>query len=159
MRSFYLAPPWTGGNSVQRSASYDSSTGLTRQIGCHDASGATMAGRRFLRFHGRCFTMSRFAQVFPVAALLLGTNALVAAQPDPAESSRAEQARAALEQRFTAADVNADGRLSRAEAQAGMRWVHRNFDRIDSSASGAVTLAQIERHAATQAAARRGASR
>lgn len=103
--------------------------------------------------------MPRFVLVSPVAALLLGTTLLVAAQTPPAASSRAEKARATLQQRFSAADGNADGRLSRAEAQAGMRWVHRNFDSIDSSRSGAVTLEQIERHAATQAASRRDAAR
>lgn len=92
------------------------------------------------------------------AVLLLGAGAHAAAQT-PAAGSRAEKARATLQQRFAAADGNADGRLSRAEAQAGMPWVHRQFDAIDTAHSGTVTLAQIESHAVAQGAARSRAAR
>ena len=49
-----------------------------------------------------------------------------------------------LGERFTAADTNADGRLSRDEAKAGMPRVAANFDRIDAQKRGYVTVEDIK---------------
>jgi len=52
-----------------------------------------------------------------------------------------------LEARFSAADVNHDGKLTRSEAQAGMPRVASYFDAIDTGHRGYVTLEQIEQFA------------
>jgi EF hand len=47
-------------------------------------------------------------------------------------------------ERFKKADTNGDGKLSRAEAEAGgMKMVARNFDAIDTNKDGFVTPAEI----------------
>lgn len=79
-----------------------------------------------------------FAVVLLCAA---GVTSNVSAQG--ADSARQEKMRADLQKRFTAADTNADGRLSRDEAKAGMPRVYRNFDAIDAEKTGAITLEQI----------------
>jgi hypothetical protein len=60
-----------------------------------------------------------------------------------ADDARMEKARAQLQKRFTAADTNADGRLSRDEAKAGMPRVYKQFDSIDSDKAGSITIDQI----------------
>ena len=49
----------------------------------------------------------------------------------------------ALAQRFAAANVTHDGRLTRAQAQAGMPVVAQNFDAIDIDRKGFVTLPEV----------------
>ena len=49
-----------------------------------------------------------------------------------------------LEQKFTAADKDADGKLTLAEAEAGMPRVAKNFARIDKDGKGYVTLEQLK---------------
>jgi hypothetical protein len=49
-----------------------------------------------------------------------------------------------LETRFVNADKNHDGKLTLAEAQAGMPRMAVYFDQIDSTHSGAITLDQIK---------------
>ena len=58
-------------------------------------------------------------------------------------SSRAGKFDAQLEKRFTAADKNGDGQLSRDEAKAGMPMVYKRFDSIDVEHKGYLTLDQI----------------
>jgi hypothetical protein len=67
-----------------------------------------------------------------------------------AESARQEKMRADLEKRFRAADTNADGRLSRDEAKAGMPRIYRNFDAIDTDKKGSISLEQIAAFAEKQ---------
>lgn len=62
-------------------------------------------------------------------------------------------------ERFAAADTDHDGMLSRAEAQKGMPFVAKNFDRIDTAKTGRISLADItkyveERRAKLNAAAK-----
>lgn len=57
-----------------------------------------------------------------------------------AQSSTAAQAEA----RFKTADADQDGKLTKAEAKAGMPRIHTNFDRIDTNKDGFVTLAEIK---------------
>jgi hypothetical protein len=52
-----------------------------------------------------------------------------------------------LEARFSAADVDHDGKLTQSEAQGGMPRVATYFDAIDTGHRGYVTLAQIEQFA------------
>lgn len=61
-----------------------------------------------------------------------------------AQDARMQQ----LQSRFEAADTNHDGKLTRAEAQAGMPRVARNFDQIDAGHKGYVTLDDIAQYAA-----------
>lgn len=70
--------------------------------------------------------------------------ALLVASPAFAQSTMQQK----LEARFAAADVDHDGKLTRAEAQTGMPRVAQHFDEIDSAHVGYVTLPQIEQFAA-----------
>lgn len=46
--------------------------------------------------------------------------------------------------RFQAADKDKDGKLTKAEAKAGMPRIHVNFDRLDTAKRGYLTLAQVK---------------
>lgn len=89
--------------------------------------------------------LRRFAAA--LACLVVGTAHAQSALPD---ASHRDTQRSELTQRFAAADTNADGRLSRDEAKAGMPRVYRAFDAIDSTHAGSITLAQIEAYLASQ---------
>lgn len=82
----------------------------------------------------RRLQISGWAKCFAVA--LLATTILSAR----AETSRDEQ----IDERFAAADTNHDGKLTLAEAEAGMPRVAANFSKIDADHSGTVTLAEIK---------------
>ena len=69
-------------------------------------------------------------------AVLVAATAWSAA----AQSTRDQQ----IAERFAAADTNHDGKLTLAEAQAGMPRVAANFQKIDADKNGTVTLAEIE---------------
>ena len=71
-----------------------------------------------------------------VAALLVS--------PAFAQDARMQQ----LQSRFEAANTNHDGKLTKAEAQAGMPLVAKNFDQIDAAHKGYVTLDDIAQFAA-----------
>ena len=58
-----------------------------------------------------------------------------------------------LAQRFAAANVTHDGRLTREQAERGMPLVARNFDAIDMDQKGYVTLPEIRAFAAQRRAA------
>ncbi|MDB5807833.1 MAG: EF-hand protein [Betaproteobacteria bacterium] len=87
----------------------------------------------------------------------LGVLPMVAcAQTDAGgNSARGEKMRAAFEQRFTKADANGDGKLSKTEAQA-MPRVAKNFDSIDADHDGFVTKAEIGQAMMAQRAAKGG---
>ncbi len=55
-----------------------------------------------------------------------------------------------IEERFKAADADHDGKLTLAEAKAGMPRVARGFDKIDKDKKGYLTVEQIKAFAATQ---------
>ena len=48
------------------------------------------------------------------------------------------------EERFAAADKNADGKLTLEEAQAGMPRIASNFKKIDANNDGFVTIEEIK---------------
>ncbi len=83
-----------------------------------------------------------FAAVLLFAACFTSN---VAAQS--ANSARQEKLRTDLQKRFTAADTNSDGRLSRTEAKSGMPRVYRSFDAIDAEKIGSISLEQIAAYA------------
>lgn len=55
-----------------------------------------------------------------------------------------------IEERFKAADKDGDGKLTLAEAKAGMPKVAKGFDKIDKEKKGYVTVDQIKAFAASQ---------
>ncbi len=88
-----------------------------------------------------------FCVVFILAATLAGCAR--------GQGPRAARAAQELQQRFALADRNADGRLDREEARAGMPWVHANFDVIDVQRTGAVSMEQVRQHALANARQRK----
>ncbi|RDS79887.1 EF-hand domain-containing protein [Dyella monticola] len=93
--------------------------------------------------------MRKIHSVFLVA-LLLPVIATAAPQTSP-DSPRAQQMMRMLEQRFAAADTNHDGKLTLAEAQAGMPRVAQHFADIDTNHQGYITLDQIKLFMASRA--------
>lgn len=81
--------------------------------------------------------------------LLLAACSFAACAQAP-DGGRVAQMRAELNKRFAAADINVDGRLTRDEARGKMPRVYRDFDAIDTTHAGAVTMAQIEAYAVAQ---------
>lgn len=79
-------------------------------------------------------------------AALLFIAAALASQPVLAQGGMAKQ----LQARFTAADVNHDGKLTKPEAQAGMPRLAPFFDQIDPDHTGSITFAQITAFMAQQ---------
>ncbi|MBA2723512.1 MAG: EF-hand domain-containing protein [Methylibium sp.] len=57
-----------------------------------------------------------------------------------AQGAHAEQ----LEERFTAADKDGDGKLTLEEAKAGMPRVAKGFSRIDKDKNGHITLDELK---------------
>lgn len=74
--------------------------------------------------------------------MLLATFAVSSAF---AQNTMMEKVRA----RFNAADTDHNGRLTLAEAQAGMPRVAKNFDGIDADHKGYVTIDDISRFIAS----------
>lgn len=79
--------------------------------------------------------MKRIGMTIVVA--LMATSAF-------AQDARMQQ----LQSRFAAADAHHDGKLTLAEAQAGMPLVAKHFGQIDAAHKGYVTLDEIEKFAA-----------
>ncbi len=55
-----------------------------------------------------------------------------------------------IEERFKAADKDHDGKLTLAEAKAGMPRIAKGFDKIDKDKKGFLTVDQIKAFAASQ---------
>jgi len=89
-----------------------------------------------------------------LAAATLATVAGLAAAQGAQGSERAQKRVAQMQQRFAAADANGDGKLTKAEADGKMPYVHQHFDEIDAGHTGYVTLADIGQYARSQRAAR-----
>ncbi|MBM7124701.1 EF-hand domain-containing protein [Dyella flava] len=85
-----------------------------------------------------------------LTVLLLPAIAVAAPQTSM-NSPRAQQMMRMLEQRFDAADTNHDGKLTLAEAQAGMPRVAQHFADIDTNHQGYITLDQIKAFMASRA--------
>lgn len=89
-------------------------------------------------------------------AFLIGVTAAGGALAQQADAGRARQMGAELQKRFTAADVNGDGKLTKDEAKNGMPFVYKHFDEIDTGKTGAITMRDIAAYAAAQRATRKG---
>ena len=72
--------------------------------------------------------------------------------PPPPGASAYPSSDSGLAQRFAAANVTHDGRLTRGQAATGMPMVARNFDTIDVDHKGFVTLPEIRTFAADRRA-------
>jgi len=91
------------------------------------------------------------------ATLAFGAHAAFA-QDAGVKSDRAakiEKAKAELDKRFTDADADHDGKLSRDEAKAGMPKVYEHFDEMDTAKTGFVTKEQVQAEAIKLASERR----
>jgi|SRR6478672_13129994 hypothetical protein len=73
--------------------------------------------------------------------------------PQPIQPGAYRQQGDALSQRFAAANVTHDGRLTREQAEAGMPLVAQDFDAIDIDSKGYVTLPEVRAAAARRAEA------
>ncbi len=73
--------------------------------------------------------------------------------PGPARPTSSVSPNGALAQRFAAANVTHDGRLTRDQAQQGMPRIAENFDAIDVDQKGYVTLPEIRTFIRRQVAA------
>jgi len=67
----------------------------------------------------------------------------VSAQAQTPTSGQQKQIKDA-EERFAAADKNADGKLTLEEAKAGMPRIGSNFKKIDTNNDGFVTIEEIK---------------
>lgn len=99
------------------------------------------------------FNLRALSIVSLVGFLVLGT----AAHAQAPNAARLEKARTELQKRFEAADTNKDGKLTREEAQAKMPKVYKNFDAIDASHAGTISLADIETFVASKKGSRKPA--
>lgn len=85
--------------------------------------------------------MRHTAAILAVVSLLA-----LSGQPALAQGNMLKQ----LEARFSAADKDHDGKLSKSEATAGMPRVALYFEKIDADNTGFITLTQIEAFMAQQ---------
>ncbi|MFX1681019.1 EF-hand domain-containing protein [Mitsuaria sp. CC2] len=81
-----------------------------------------------------------------MAGAVVATLALTTL-PAQAQNGKAAQK---LEDRFAAADKDHDGKLTKAEAEAGMPRLAKHFDEVDTQKTGSVTLDQVKQYAAAQ---------
>ncbi len=98
--------------------------------------------------------MNKFL-VTAAAVFSLTTSAWAQQPPDPArkhDPQRSEQMREQFHQRaqerFRQADKNGDGALSRAEAEAGMPRLAKDFDASDANKDGKVTQEELRAYGA-----------
>jgi hypothetical protein len=87
-----------------------------------------------------------------LALCIASTAAMAQTAPQPmAGSQRMERMEQQLQARFAAANTTHDGKLTLAQAQAGMPRIAQYFEQIDTQKQGYVTLAQIEQFVAQRA--------
>lgn len=83
-------------------------------------------------------------RLFLLFALLCATPAWAHDQPTaPDPTTPAPRVRMTSEQRFQAANTTRDGKLTRDQAKEGYKSIARNFDAIDATGKGFVTLDDI----------------
>jgi EF hand len=116
----------------------------------NQANGFGLARQRNME---KAMEMTRSGFILLIA-LAAGSATAFAQVPPPAPDM--QDMRANLNARFTAADFNHDGKLTRDEA-AKMPMVARNFDQIDKAHKGYVTLDEIQAFTRERMAERRAA--
>jgi Ca2+-binding EF-hand superfamily protein len=79
------------------------------------------------------------SSIFTVTALAFATVAS-AQTPTASQEKQIKEA----EEKFAAADKNADGKLTLEEAKAGMPRIASNFKKIDTNNDGFVTIEEIK---------------
>ncbi|MBP0591242.1 EF-hand domain-containing protein [Paraburkholderia sp. LEh10] len=94
--------------------------------------------------------MKKLIAILALCIASTGVMAQTAPQPMTA-SPRMERMMEQLQERFAAANTTHDGKLTLAQAQAGMPHVAQYFNEIDTQKQGYVTLAQIEQFMAQRA--------
>ena len=82
---------------------------------------------------------TRISSLFAVTVLIFSVTAN-AQTPTASQQNQIKEA----EERFAAADKNADGKLTLEEAKAGMPRIASNFTKIDTNKDGFVTLEEIK---------------
>lgn len=85
--------------------------------------------------------MKKTLHVMAVATL---SSALIVAMA-PASAQAFAVRGSQVEKKFKAADKDGNGQLTRVEAEAGMPVIAKNFDRIDVSKKGYLTLDEIKK--------------
>jgi len=81
-----------------------------------------------------------------VASALLLTTGSAISQTKPLDPKVAAE----IDQKAKAADKNGDGKLTKAELEAGMPRIAKGFDMMDSDKKGYVTVDQIKTFAAAR---------
>lgn len=87
-------------------------------------------------------------------SLCLGYALLAVSIDAMAQQPSAEQKQAALE-RLQAADTNKDGFIDKAEADAGLPRVAKNFDKLDANSDGKLSSEEFKAMATKFAGRRR----
>jgi Ca2+-binding EF-hand superfamily protein len=90
--------------------------------------------------------MFRLILSLPLGLLLLASAVDTRAEDDTRQQRILDE----LQQRFTQADTNHDGLLSREEAETGMPRVYKRYDAIDTDKKGALSLEDITGYLAQQ---------
>jgi hypothetical protein len=90
--------------------------------------------------------------------LFVAAAASTSAFAQASEPGRGRQMAGELQKRFSAADANHDGRLTRDEAKNGMPFVYKHFDEIDTGKSGSLSMADIGAFFRDKAGARKAGS-
>lgn len=101
-------------------------------------------------------TMTAPPNTAPAATPAPATTAAPATTPAPATAAAPSRTRRSMSDRFAAANTTHDGKLTLEQARAGrLRSVVRDFDQIDTTKRGYVTLDEVKAH---QAARRRASA-
>jgi hypothetical protein len=104
----------------------------------------------------RRWTPAALAAAGLLAVLTPALSSAWAQEPPPPPSETAPPSHP-LRDRFAAANITHDGRLTREQAEAGgLRMVAKNFDAIDINHHGYVTLEDVKAFAQSRRATRRG---
>ena len=100
--------------------------------------------------------MKATSALFCLLASLAAANAFAAEAPD-CTAPCAERAHAHFAERFAKADTDHDGKLTLAEAEAGMPHLAKIFDKIDVKKQGYLTQDDIKAFMASHHRGPRGA--